>query len=204
VSGETLRTFVSVEIAEEAAGQVAAILERLRRAGTASMKWVDQRNFHLTIKFLGPTQREHLPRLSEALREVASRTVPFELELAGVGAFPNLRRPRVIWLGVSAGTEVLASLAGRAEEACAALGWAREEKPYRAHLTLARAREARRGARGHTGASMPSAGLLQALELERDSRAGVTPVHRLVLMESQLHPHGPTYTVVDSFPFGAI
>src|SRR5438093_4629073 len=89
----TLRTFIAVEVGEEVAGWAAQLVERLRGAG--DMKWVEARNFHLTVKFLGHTQRDDLPRLSEALRSVAERTAPFELEMAGVGAFPNVRRPQV-------------------------------------------------------------------------------------------------------------
>jgi len=205
---ERLRTFVAVEVGEEVTRRAAAVLERLRQAADDDVKWVDPCHFHLTLKFLGPTPRSDLPPLAEALRGLAARTVPFELEFTGVGAFPNPRRPQVVWLGVSAGQEALAALAGGAEEVCETLGWAREQKPYRAHLTLGRARDPRRAgnAPGRTGAAEEApdraASLARALEAERETAAGVTSVQRLILMESQLRPHGPIYTVLDSFPFG--
>jgi 2'-5' RNA ligase len=205
-----LRAFVAVEVSEEVAGRAAGIVERLRGAGGGAVKWVDQSNFHLTLKFLGQTERAALPGLAEALRDLAARAAPFALEFSGVGAFPNERRPQVIWLGVGAGSEALTALAGAVEEACAALGWEREEKPYRAHLTLGRTRDPRRGVKGARRAarrpepSRPDAALLPTLEAERESGAGVTLVHRLVLMQSQLHPNGPIYTVIDSFHLGHV
>jgi RNA 2',3'-cyclic 3'-phosphodiesterase len=206
-----LRTFVAVEVGEEVTRRAAEILERLRQVAGSDIKWVDPRNYHLTVKFLGPTRRSDLPRLSEALQELAARVTPFDLEFVGAGAFPSLRRPQVVWLGVIAGQEALAALAGEAEAVCEPLGWPREQKPYRAHLTLGRTRDRspRRGRKAPARAgSSPeaqasAARLVEGLEAERDASAGLTTVHRLVLMESQLHPHGPTYTVLDSFPFGA-
>lgn len=202
-----VRTFVAVEVGEEVARRAAEVLERLRPVAGQKIKWVGPRNFHLTVKFLGPTRRSELPRLSEALRALAARVAPFALEFAGVGAFPNSRRPQVVWLGVIAGQEPLAALAGEAETVCESLGWPREQRPYRAHLTLGRAREPRRN--GKRGGRVVSAGeasqraakLVEALEAQREAGAGATTVRRLVLMESQLSPHGPTYTVLDSFPF---
>jgi 2'-5' RNA ligase len=207
-----LRTFVAVEVGDEVTRRAAVILERLRQDAGGDIKWVDPRNFHLTVKFLGPTRRSDLPRLSEALRGLAARVTPFDLEFAGVGAFPGVRRPQVVWLGVIAGQEPLAALAGEAETVCESLGWPRDQKPYRAHLTLGRTRDrgARPGAKdpGRAGsfpeAPAHAARRVEALGAERDASAGVTTVHRLVLMESQLHPRGPTYTVLDSFPLGGI
>lgn len=199
---ELLRTFVAVEIGEEAVQCAAQLVERLRAVDGGAVKWVDPRNFHLTIKFLGATRRADLLRLGAALRSLAAGAAPFDLELAGAGAFPNLRRPQVIWLGVTAGQEELAELAGAAEASCAELGWAREERPYRAHLTLGRMREARRGGSPARGEGGPPVALVRALEAERDLTAGRSPVRRLVLIESQLRPNGPTYTVLESFPLG--
>jgi RNA 2',3'-cyclic 3'-phosphodiesterase len=207
-----LRTFVAVEVSEDVTRRAAEILERLRQVAGSDIKWVDPRNFHLTVKFLGPTRRSDLPRLSEALGELAARVTPFDLEFVGAGAFPSVRRPQVVWLGVIAGQEALAALAGEAEAVCEPLGWPREPKPYRAHLTLGRARDRSPRQRGKAptpagsspGAQASAARLVEALEVERDASAGLTTVQRLVLMESQLHPHGPTYTVLDSFPFGDI
>jgi 2'-5' RNA ligase len=196
--GETLRAFVAVEVSEAVAERVGAIVERLRASDGGEVKWVQAHHFHLTLKFLGETRRSDLPALSEALRGVAGQAAPFSLQLAGVGAFPTVRRPRVVWLGATAGGEALPGLAAAMEAACAALGWAREEKPYRAHLTLGRVRERSRGAPSRP-ATRPEA-LTRALERESGSEAGETRVERIVLVRSELGRGGPVYTVLDAFP----
>jgi 2'-5' RNA ligase len=207
-----VRAFVAVEVGEEVQCRAAEIVERLRGAG--DVKWVPPENFHLTIKFLGETRRADLPPLSAALRDLAERAAPFDLELTGVGAFPTTRRPRVVWLGVTTGSEALAGLAQTAEEACAALGWTREARPYQAHLTLGRSRSDRSctqpgGRRGgidspRAARNAPSADLTRRLEAERETPAGRTRVGRLVLMQSQLRPNGPIYTIIDTFPLGGV
>jgi 2'-5' RNA ligase len=197
---DCIRAFVAVEVGEDVAARAAAIVDELRGAG-ADVKWVEPRNLHLTLKFLGETRVSDLPRLGAAFREVAGRRAPFELELTGVGAFPNDRRPRVIWLGVSEGREFLIGLARATEEACAALGWAREERPYQAHLTLGRVAPPR-GNRPEHGVPAGLAELSRALEEARDARAGRMPVSRVVLVQSDLKPGGPVYTVLDTFPLG--
>jgi 2'-5' RNA ligase len=202
---ETLRTFVAVEVSAEVVTRAAEILEDLRKVG-GDVKWVEPRNFHLTLKFLGPTSRSDLPQLSAALGEVASRKEPFGLELAGVGAFPSVRRPDVIWLGVVAGQEPLTQLAAETETACAALGWAPEDRPYRAHLTLGRSRTRDQNPRGRGAAAHPPASstdraeLTRTLETLRETPACHSPVERVVLMQSELRRGGPIYTVLQSFP----
>ncbi len=204
--GATLRAFVAVEVGELVTRAAAAIIERLRAGGAADVKWVESRHFHLTLKFLGETRRSDLPRLCEALRAVAERAAPFGLVLFGVGAFPTARRPEVVWLGVAAGGEALSELARATDAACAALGWAREERPYRAHLTLGRAQAPRRrrgpGEGSDAAASASRSALAQSLTAERETRAGATSVERILLVQSQLRPGGPVYTVLDSFFLG--
>ena len=197
---ETLRMFMAVEISEEAARRAGEIAARLQGSDPGHVKWVEPRHFHLTMKFLGATRRADVPRLGEALRDLAAGVAPFDLELTGVGAFPSLRRPQVIWLGIAAGGAGLASLASGAQDVCETLGWTREERPFHAHLTLGRLREPPRG--GKPEASRDLTPLIRAMEAERDAAAGTTLVNRLVLMESQLPPRGPIYTVLDSFPLG--
>jgi 2'-5' RNA ligase len=195
---ETIRAFIAVEVSEAVAERAGAIIERLRASGTGDVKWVQPHHFHLTLKFLGQTRRSDLPALSEALREVAGRVAPFMLTLSGVGAFPSVRRPRVIWLGAAAGGEMLVGLAGATDEVCTALGWAREEKTYHPHLTLGRVRERPRGAPSRAPAS-PEA-LTRALERESGAEAGETRVERIVLVRSELQRGGPVYTVLEGFP----
>jgi len=113
------------------------------RAARLPVRWVSADALHLTLKFLGEVADARVPEIEQAMTRVAGELPPFELELRGLGAFPNLRTPRVVWVGVHAPPE-LARLAGGVEDAMAGLGYPHEDRPFSPHLTLGRAdRDAR-------------------------------------------------------------
>jgi RNA 2',3'-cyclic 3'-phosphodiesterase len=142
----------------------------------------------LTLKFLGNVEPRALPALAAGLAGVARTAVPFEIELQGAGAFPRMDRPQVVWIGAASGKEALAVLAAGVESACAGAGFAREERPFRAHLTLGRVKPA-------SGAG----GLPARLRALGDVSLGAARVERFELMRSTLTPRGPVYSVVESF-----
>jgi 2'-5' RNA ligase len=133
-----MRLFLAVEFEQE--------LRRALREATAPLRtlipdagWVTEDRLHLTLKFLGEQPETLVPPLTAAIGEVAARHWPVPMRLRGLGAFPNLRRPRVIWLGIEP-TPKLELLQHDVEESCAALGVAVEGKPFRPHLTIGRLR----------------------------------------------------------------
>jgi 2'-5' RNA ligase len=93
---------------------------------------------HLTLRFLGPTLDERMPALVDAIQGAVAGVTPFRVRLAGGGAFPGPDRPRVLWLGVAEGVDRLGDLARSLEDRLVSAGWLRDERPFRAHLTLAR------------------------------------------------------------------
>ncbi len=147
----------------------------------ARVKWVEPANLHFTLKFLGEVPEEHLLSVVEAVREVAAFR-PFELSIEGLGAFPDLRAPRVLWVGVQEGARELAALARHVEEALSRARFPREERPFEPHLTIGRVRTEGR-----------ERGLWQALERLRAAKIGRQRVEWVVVMESRLSPQGPTY-----------
>lgn len=180
--GETTRTFIAVEIDERTAARAAAIIERLRGTG-ADVNWVSPRNLHLTLKFLGDVRNELLPSVIKAVQEAARRVPPFALEVLGVGAFPQLDRPRTIWLGAGQGGDAMQRLAEAVEQSLRPLGFAPEARGYTTHLTIGRVRR-------------PSAALRSLSELMRrqsDQTAGVVAVEQVAVMASTLTPRGPIY-----------
>ena len=180
--GETTRTFIAVEIDERTAARAAAIIERLRGTG-ADVNWVSPRNLHLTLKFLGDVRNELLPSVIKAVQEAARRVPPFTLEVRGVGAFPQLDRPRTIWLGAGQGGDAMQRLAEAVEQSLRPLGFAPEARGYTTHLTIGRVRR-------------PSAALRSLSELMRrqsDQTAGVVAVEQVAVMASTLTPRGPIY-----------
>jgi 2'-5' RNA ligase len=181
----TIRAFIAIELppaVKDALGGVARMLgEGLPRG---AVRWTRPEQTHLTLRFLGDTPLDRLTAVRQAMDAAAAQNRPFELRLGGVGCFPNRSRPRVIWVGLAAAgggdSAPLLALKTALDEALAPLGWPPEDKPFRAHLTLGRVKD-ERGVRGVAWAA--------------DAPALSLPVTAIHLIESQLRPEGPVYTV---------
>lgn len=103
------------------------------------MRWVRLDGLHLTLRFLGPTLDERVEAARAAVHAAGATTGPFDVEIGEAGTFPPGGRPRALWLGVRGGVEALAGLASEVDRALVGAGWPPETRPFRAHLTLARA-----------------------------------------------------------------
>ena len=155
------------------------------------VRWVPPDRYHVTLKFLGEVDDERVEALAGALHGAARETEPFEVELSGVGAFPTIRRPRVLWLGVDASPR-LRSLKQDVEWAMAGEGFEREARTFHPHLTLGRA--------------LPDGGAgafrgLDEVAAEMDVSCAVR-LDGIELMRSVLSSEGPRYSVVSSIPLG--
>lgn len=151
-NGDEPRLFFAVPLAEETGAAVAALVDEVRQAVDAAareprsqVRWVRTDGFHLTLRFLGPTPADRVPVLARLLDETASASSPFTIRVHGAGAFPSAARPRTLWLGIDEGQAELAALADRLGERLETAGWRRDDRPFRAHLTLARADGRREG-----------------------------------------------------------
>jgi 2'-5' RNA ligase len=161
-----------------------ADLKRERAARV--VRWVDPENIHLTVKFLGEVDSSMMTALEGAVKDACSGTVPFALKLAGAGAFPNSQRPNVIWVGLAGAVDQVSTLAKKIDDACAALGFPREERAFSPHLTLGRVkRDALPGDRQTLGALIARAQVGDADDLRVD---------KVSLMKSELRPAGSVYT----------
>jgi 2'-5' RNA ligase len=160
-------------------------MARLREeAHGVRASWEREEKLHLTLKFFGDTEESRVERLTDALKRAASLINPFELSLQGTGAFPPSGLPRVLWLGVTDASGQLDRLHKRVEDECAPLGFARERKPFRPHLTIARLRSPEGAKR--------LASLHKALKFE----AGSFGVAEIVLIKSELLPQGSRHTAI--------
>lgn len=142
------RLFVAIPIPADARAAVATLVGSVRGAGDPTqrdVRWVRLDGLHLTVRFLGPTDDERIGDVAAAVDRAASVLTPFRVEIAKAGAFPSVARPRALWLGVDAGAEPLAAAAGALDDALEPAGWPRQDRPYRAHLTLARSDGVRAG-----------------------------------------------------------
>lgn len=135
-----MRLFLALELPAATADEIAAAVAPLRGDPTSGISWVPTHKLHLTLKFLGDADEARVAALAQASDRVAARYHPFEMELAGVGAFPNFRRPRVVWMGVESEPR-LELLHHDVELAASAAGYEVEGRPFRPHVTLARMRE---------------------------------------------------------------
>jgi 2'-5' RNA ligase len=185
---KTIRTFIAVELPQE-------IQDRLQKlqgdlgASMPDVRWIKHGNVHLTLKFLGDVQVSRIDAISEALRDVARQFSPFTMSLVGIGAFPNSRRPRIVWTGVEKGTEKLVEIARLIEASMKRLGFPREKRPFRPHLTVGRIRRV----------TNPAA-MTEALERSEVGELGEFIVERISLIKSQLDPAGSMYTTLAEAP----
>ncbi len=144
------RLFIAVPLAPEACAAVAGVVGRVREeleGPGREVRWVRLDSLHITLRFLGATSEGRLPGIEAALRHAASTASSFSVTVGGAGSFPPTGRPRVLWLGVTRGAEELAGLERALEDGLAMDGWERDPRPFRAHLTLARADGVRAGPR---------------------------------------------------------
>lgn len=176
-----IRTFLAIELSAE-------IRSYLFQSGQKMMgdlprkvvRWVAPENMHLTLRFLGDTPENLLPKISAELDAITSQHQPFNLHLDQLGCFPNQKRPRVIWASLDGKLAPLYAIQNKIESAVQTLGWKREKRPFRPHLTLGRVKDPNQAFR-----------LLWTQQLEKKEFS----VSAIYLIESQLRPDGPVYTI---------
>jgi 2'-5' RNA ligase len=185
---EGWRCFVGVPIGQPLDRELRASLGPLKAATSAEadeLRWIDPREWHLTLAFMGPTAESELPRLIEALTDVAANHAPFAIPTGGLGAFPSRREVRILWYGLLDRSRRLAELAIAVRIAMDC----DTASPFRAHLTLARAK-------GDRGVTVPAATWKVPVP------AGQLAVEELILYRSHLGSGPATYETLASAPLG--
>jgi 2'-5' RNA ligase len=183
-----IRAFVAVLLADELREAVAAAIERLRPLASA-VAWVPPRNLHVTLHFLGDQSEERLAEAEAALADAAAGSAPLDVTFHGIGAFPGLERPRILWVGLARGALETRALQARVTEALAARGFPREERAWHPHLTIGRVFDERRWRR-EAGPALRS-----ALAQSATMTFGTLRVAEVALMRSDLSAAGARYTV---------
>ena len=158
------------------------------RASGAPLKLVKLEQVHLTLKFLGDTEEALVPKLVDAMRRSVAGVAPFTVRIVGTGAFPNLRRMRVLWVGMEGG-QPLVDIARRLEAETEPLGYPREGRDFSPHVTLARVKG---------GGNLDRA--RQVLEAHAKDAYGEFAIDRVRLKKSVLTPQGPIYSTVEEVP----
>jgi 2'-5' RNA ligase len=188
---DSLRLFVAVPVTPAVEARALETIQALR--GKGDVRWVTGDRLHLTLKFLGAVPREKLSSIRRILAKNANNVSPFVVELGSAGAFPHVRHPRTIWMGVEGETGPLTTLAREVDRALHLLGFPLEQRPFQAHLTIGRVKSPRGlkelGESLHTLAhSAPG----------REERPSWT-VDEYHLIHSDLLPGGPRYTLLNRF-----
>lgn len=188
---EPVRAFIAIELPPAVRSALAGLQDCFKRSEPAPVKWVDPGSIHLTLKFLGNIYADSIPKVSGAVSEAAREVPPFQLEIGKPGGFPNLRAPRVLWVGLRCNTDSLSVLQKNIESALVPLGFPREKKGFSPHLTFGRVREkASANDRNRLGEI--------AAALEVDSPLSFT-VDSFNLIRSVLTREGPIYSRLHTF-----
>jgi 2'-5' RNA ligase len=138
---EPIRAFIAIELPDPVKAAISRVQDRMHCGEHPSVKWVSPESVHLTLKFLGNIGPEIVPDVGRAMSQAAAGLGRIRLELSGVGAFPNLRAPRVVWVGLEGDIPTLRALQRQVENGLANLGFAPEGRAFSPHLTLGRVRQ---------------------------------------------------------------
>jgi 2'-5' RNA ligase len=188
----TIRAFIAVELPASLREQIIKQTDRLRQPlGEDLMRWVPSENMHLTLKFLGDVPANHLDFIKQALSQIAKQFSAFDLQLSGLGSFPNSKQPRVLWVGIHA--PALHTFQQNIENGMNKLGYKKEERPFSPHLTLGRARQ--------PNSPIDSVKIRDALQSIQLGKIGTARVNSVHLFKSDLSPAGSEYTKLFSANF---
>lgn len=182
---EPIRSFIAIELPDELKRALGQLESQLKTAQFSSVKWVDPDSIHLTLKFLGNIDADQTEAITRVMAESARGIPPFRLEIKGLGAFPNLKRVQVVWVGITGEIDKIAQLQQNLESNLAHLGFTPEARSFTPHLTLARLRNQ---------ASPEERQRLGQLVASTSFQAGIIKVASISLMKSQLAREGAIYS----------
>jgi 2'-5' RNA ligase len=202
----SVRSFIAIECPEEVKKEIQKIQQEMRMCIESSSRnkgrginWTRSEGFHLTLKFLGSVAEVQLSKITEAVRGVVGSFSSFTVSVAGVGVFPNIQIPRVLWIGAEGEGDVLARLQTQLEEVLDPLGFCRERRSFHPHFTLGRIKMERR--------ELDFLGLSDILAkwlAENKQRTiGQFEAQEVLLIKSDLQPAGAVYTPLAKLKLGA-
>ena len=176
-----IRAFIAIPLPAEVKAVLAEVSHALAdQVPDRSVRWVKPHLMHITLRFLGETAATSLPTLTDLLDNIASQHDAFKLRVDQVGCFPNKKRPRVIWIGLSGQLDTARALKQDIDNSLLSLGWEPEKRSFSPHLTLGRVKDSRR---------------LRGVQWAADVEQVMVPVQTTQLIESELRSSGPIYTV---------
>ncbi|WP_319469027.1 RNA 2',3'-cyclic phosphodiesterase [uncultured Pseudodesulfovibrio sp.] len=183
-----LRMFVGIPVSDDYKTRLDSMVETLGGRVRSRVRWTRPGNWHVSLQFLGSVEEEDVADVRSALRGIDFSS--FVMRAGDIGCFPDMRKPRVMWVGMDEGNDECARLSEAVKDAMEPFGFKRGTQPFQAHLTLGRVKRSEpddfASVLGNVSQEWPELG-----------------VDRFILWKSDLTPDGPVYTVVEEFPLGA-
>ncbi|MFO7666094.1 MAG: RNA 2',3'-cyclic phosphodiesterase [Desulfobacterales bacterium] len=189
---DKIRAFVALKLPESTVSSIKRMQEDLKPY-RFPVRWVQPEKIHLTIKFFGEIAESDIDKIGAAMCDCACGYGPLSLSARGVGVFPGITRPRVIWTGISGEASLLSALRNDLENRFEETGFEREDRPFKGHLTIGRFRE-----RADSGK------LIEAIRKFQDFESEMFVAEELCLFKSDLRPEGPVYTELLSATFNSL
>lgn len=182
-----IRSFIAIDLNPEIQRKLGEVIHQLKPASANVVRWVPENNIHITLKFLGDTSPANVEILKKILTVEANQVQPFDLKIEGVGAFPSIRRPRVIWVGIET-PPVLFALQRAIDVETQRLGYTPEDRPFSPHLTLGRL--------AHNASPEEIRQVGDLLAASKIPISATVHVKTVVLFRSDLQPGGAVYTPI--------
>jgi len=185
---KNIRAFLAIEPPENVLQKISVLQDKLKSEISGRLSWTRPQGQHLTLKFFGDISKEDINNISTAVQKRVVAETKLNLKVEKLGVFPDARRPRVLWCGVTGDVEKLIALQKKLDSDFAALGFPAEDRSFKAHLTLARIKDSR-----------DMTGMSEALKKHNEFIAGDLIADKLFLFQSNLSPQGTVYTKLAEF-----
>jgi 2'-5' RNA ligase len=186
-----IRSFIAIDLPEDTRKTLSVVQEKLEQS-RAAVRWVKPPAIHLTLKFLGNILPAQVDDIAAAIEQLVRDEPPLTLCVAGLGGFPSTRKPRVIWVGLRGEVERLANIQAGLEKVLEPLGFAREGRGFRPHLTIGRVKDRHR--------LQP---LIEAMSTLKLPKFNCFDADEIILYKSELRPTGAIYTKLHRMPLAA-
>ncbi|OGP67159.1 MAG: 2'-5' RNA ligase [Deltaproteobacteria bacterium RBG_16_44_11] len=187
---KNIRAFLAVELSEEVLQAVDLLQAKLKKEIKGKISWTKSQGNHITLKFFGNIDKDDIKNICAVVEKQVALVLPLSLTIEKMGVFPDARRPRVLWLGATGDVEELTALQIKMESDFEGIGFERENRPFRAHLTL-----------GRIKIPQETTGISESLSKYCNCTIGEFSCRELVLFQSKLTPQGAVYTKLKKFNF---
>ncbi|MBS7658158.1 MAG: RNA 2',3'-cyclic phosphodiesterase [Candidatus Bathyarchaeia archaeon] len=180
---EFIRCFIAIDVDQKNVIEKILSIQKVLEESKVDLKLVEPQNIHLTLKFLGEINEEKVKKVIEAIKDIQFK--PFKIILKGLGVFPTINYPRVLWVGVTNGFKEISLIFLKLEDKLAKLGFPKEERGFSPHLTIARVKSGKEKTE-----------LIKVLEKFKNEEIGEVPVESIKLKRSILTSKGPIYSTL--------